>query len=95
MTYKVVILRPALKRLKNLSKPERDRMRERIRGLAGNPYPADCKPLGDGFFPLREGDYRAIYKIQGEAGIVVVVLVGDRKSIYQEYQRELRRLLQA
>jgi len=43
-----------------------------------------CKKLkgNTGFYPVRIGNFRVVYDIQDGLPVVVVVEVGDRKSVY-------------
>jgi len=83
VTYTIQILRRAQKALESLPKPDYLRMRDAIRELAREPRPHGCEKLvGREGWRIRVGNYRAIYEIDGENLIVLVIDIGDRKEIY-------------
>lgn len=84
MTYKIVIEKPALKFLKRLGKPDKERL---LRAINKLPEGEDIKPLKGhkGFYRLRVGDYRIIYTIDKGQFIICVVDAGNRGDIYKSY----------
>lgn len=56
-----------------------------IEGLAETPYPPGARKLedGDGELRVRVGDYRIIYEVHGDALLVLVLKIGDRKEVYR------------
>jgi mRNA interferase RelE/StbE len=44
---------------------------------------------GSPFWRLRVGEYRAIYEIDGARKRVVVLFVGHRRDVYDEFSRTL------
>jgi mRNA interferase RelE/StbE len=56
-----------------------------IDSLSSNPRPASCKLLyaDEKLYRIRCGNYRIIYQIQDKILLVVIVKVGDRKTIYR------------
>ncbi|AFL73535.1 type II toxin-antitoxin system RelE family toxin [Thiocystis violascens] len=84
MSYSIRIRKAAQKSLARLSQPHQDRIVAAIRDLREEPRPPGCKKLsGREAWRIRVGDYRIIYEIQDNELIVVVVLVGHRRDIYQ------------
>jgi mRNA interferase RelE/StbE len=59
---------------------------KKIRALADNPFPPGFKKLegSEGYYRLRSGDYRIIYRVEGGKLIVIVVRVGNRKELYKK-----------
>jgi len=41
------------------------------------------------FWRIRVGDYRVIYEIEGPTSRVIVLFVGHRKNVYDEFSRLL------
>lgn len=39
----------------------------------------------DGLYRMRGGDYRAVYQIQDERLLVLVVKVGHRREVYRDH----------
>lgn len=59
-----------------------------IEVLASNPRPPGCKLLysDEKLYRIRSGNYRIIYQIRDKILLVVIVKVGDRKSIYRNLE---------
>lgn len=85
MSYKVEILKGALKQLKKLSPELRERIQLQIDDLAIEPRPNGVKKLKgkDESYRIRVGDYRVIYDIYDDVLLVNVVEVDHRNKIYK------------
>ncbi len=85
MSYKVEILKGALKQLKKLSPELRERIQLKIDDLAIEPRPNGVKKLKgkDESYRIRVGDYRVIYDIYDDVLLVNVVEVDHRNKIYK------------
>jgi mRNA interferase RelE/StbE len=85
MGYSVEFRPSALKALRRIAPSNRVRISRAIEALAENPYPPGCKKLADedGFWRIRAGDYRVIYKVIHERLIVTVVRIGHRREVYR------------
>lgn len=83
MDYKITIEKLAVKFIKKQTKQEQKRLYTAIESL----------PCGDvksiqgfkGFYRLRVGDFRIIYKIDNDKYIICVVDAGNRGQIYKKY----------
>jgi len=87
MTYKLFFLKEAVEEFKRLDKSIQRIIREKLELLAKNPeiLKNNIKPLkGEykGFYRLRVGNYRIIYKIDNENLIIILIRIGHRKDIY-------------
>ena len=83
MSYELLILRRAQKRLADLPKVEYERIREALTALATDPRPVSCKKLsGREGWRIRSGNYRAIYEIDDANKTVTILHVENRKDIY-------------
>lgn len=82
-----VLLHPkADKALGKLDGDVESRIRDKLRTLEEDPEGG--KPLTGGkYWRLRVGDYRAIYEIDRENGRVVVLFVGHRSDVYDDFSR--------
>ncbi|HEY8416176.1 MAG TPA: type II toxin-antitoxin system RelE/ParE family toxin [Thermaerobacter sp.] len=70
--------------LKRLPAPERKRFLEAFDRLAADPSSAPAKPLqGRPEWRLRVGGWRALLRVDREAGTIVVVAIGPRGDIYK------------
>ena len=84
--YKLLIKPSAGKELSRLgSKPDRQRIIQKIGELAANPRPLGSEKLAgyDDRFRFRQGNFRVIYFIEDRRKEVTVFRVGDRKEVYR------------
>ena len=79
-------LRPeAQKELADVPKADRDRLREKLIQIPADPYGSHsgAKRLqGTSGFSVRQGDWRAIYRITG-TGDIIVIRVRHRREVYR------------
>ncbi|MBI1337034.1 MAG: type II toxin-antitoxin system mRNA interferase toxin, RelE/StbE family [Phycisphaera sp.] len=91
--HALLILPSARKELESLPGDIRRRVTRKIESLADEPQPASAQPLqGErfrGLWKLRGGDDRIVYKIDKGQLVIVVVMVGNRKDIYEKLRRHL------
>jgi len=72
--------------LRRLSKSSAQRVLDKIKWLSGNCEQVSHEALAGefkGLYKLRVGDYRVLYAIIRKEKLVVVHLVGHRRSIYE------------
>ncbi|MBF2004531.1 type II toxin-antitoxin system RelE/ParE family toxin [Chlorogloeopsis fritschii PCC 9212] len=86
MSYKVEILKGALKQLKKLSPELQERIQVKIDDLAIEPRPNGVKKLKgqENAYRIRVGDYRVIYEIFDDVLLVNVVEIGHRSKVYKD-----------
>jgi mRNA interferase RelE/StbE len=84
-----VLLHPrAAKSLKKLQTSIRNRILESLKELEQRPEKGDqLKPSQ--FRKLRVGDYRLIYEVDRQTSRVIVLHLGHRKKVYDEFSRLL------
>ncbi|MBA2654436.1 MAG: type II toxin-antitoxin system RelE/ParE family toxin [Gammaproteobacteria bacterium] len=86
MDYTLLIKRQAKKTLQKLSRPDRNRITEKIMALGANPDDPtlDVKPLqGQPYYRLRVGDWRVIYDRDDEVKIIAIEKVKPRGDAYK------------
>jgi len=82
--YKIEIKRSAVKEIECLPRKEILIILDKIKALAEDPRPADCKKLsGQEKYRVRCGNYRILYLIEDDVLIVYIVKVGHRKDVYR------------
>ena len=84
--YSVQIKKSAAKELEAIpGRKDRQRLVQRIRGLADEPRPAGAEKLSGikDRYRIRQGNYRVLYEIEDDQLIVYVVKVGDRRDVYR------------
>jgi mRNA interferase RelE/StbE len=83
-----VVLHPkAAKELSKLEEPVRLRIVERLRELRLNPERVGKRLKFSDFWSLWVGDYRAIYEIDRGKNRVVVLFVGHRRKVYDDFSK--------
>jgi mRNA interferase RelE/StbE len=83
-----VLLRPAAaKYLERLGEPNRGRIKAAFEDLSREPPKGDIRPVTGqkGYFRLRTGDFRALYRI--EAGAIIVTNIDPRGQVYKKKNR--------
>lgn len=84
--YRIVIEKMAEKFIIKLPQPDKERV---LRAIHELPEENDIKRLkgrkSAGFYRLRVGDYRIIYKINSRELIICVIDAGNRGQIYNKY----------
>ncbi len=87
MIFKILLQGNAAKALKKLDDTNRKRMKKAIEELAADPWKGG-KPLHPSdFWSVRSGDYRAIYEIDTLAKRVIVLFIGHRKKVYDDFSK--------
>lgn len=83
--YRVDIHRQAAKQLLRLPRPDQQRVRERIDGLAEDPRPPGCAKLAGtpNGYRIRSGDYRIVYTVEDRIRVVSVTRVAHRRESYR------------
>jgi len=53
--------------------------------LSSDPRPSGCENISGwpGLLRVRTGNYRVVYEVQDKRLLVLVVVIGDRRDIYQ------------
>ncbi|HKZ94509.1 MAG TPA: type II toxin-antitoxin system RelE/ParE family toxin [Candidatus Bathyarchaeia archaeon] len=87
MAFAVFLHPKAAKTLENLDETLRKRIREQLKNLKEHPDRAGKQSRYSNFWSLRIGDYRAIYEIDREKSQVVVLFIGHRKKVYDDFSK--------
>ncbi|MEN3052337.1 MAG: type II toxin-antitoxin system RelE/ParE family toxin [Candidatus Methanosuratincola petrocarbonis] len=86
MSYQVLLHPSAAKELEKIDSRERVRILERLRELRDEPKIGKTLRHSS-FWSLRAGDYRAIYEIDWESRRVIVLFIGHRSSVYEDFSK--------
>jgi len=83
-----ILLHPkAAKALEKIEKSTRLRIKNKLRELRERPERIG-KPLKyTNFWSIRIGDYRAIYEINRDKSQVVILFIGHRKKVYNDFSK--------
>lgn len=86
MTYSILLRPKAARSLRKLQRSIRKRVQESLKVLENSPEAGEqLKPSK--FWKIRIGDYRVIYEIYRPSSRVIVLFVGHRKNVYDEFSR--------
>jgi mRNA interferase RelE/StbE len=89
LAYKVFLHPKAAKALQKLDDTNKSRLKQALTQLTADPYSMG-EPLNPSvFWKIRAGDYRAIYEIDNAKKEVIVLFVGHRKSVYDDFSKIL------
>ena len=89
MTFTVLLYPKAAKELKKTEKSVQARIMERAKELRENPEKVGKPLLQSDFWSLRAGNYRVIYRIDQEENQVVILFVGHRSKVYDDFAKML------
>ncbi|KKU81025.1 MAG: hypothetical protein UY07_C0027G0006 [Parcubacteria group bacterium GW2011_GWA1_47_8] len=84
--WKIVLTKDAEKNLLELDRKIYVRVRRKLEWLESNfdqVVPLPLEREWRGFFKLRVGDYRIIYKIFWEERLLMVACIGHRSEVYE------------
>ena len=87
MNFAVLLHPKAARELNKIKEPTRSRIRESMMGRRSDPEGAGKKLRYADFWSLRIGDYRAIYEIKRDREQVIVLYVGHRRNVYDDFSR--------
>ena len=88
MSYSLVYLPGAVRDLRKLPEEVLERTRRGLERLAKNPELG--KPLAAplaGLWSYRVSDYRVVYQIRRRKLLVLIVMIGHRRAIYERARR--------
>ncbi len=85
MAFRVDWKKSTKKDLRKLPSAVMDRIIEAAGSLAGNPFPHGVEKLAgaDHAYRIRVGDYRVVYEVFAESGLVEIQRVRHRKDVYR------------
>lgn len=89
MTYQVILQSKVAKFLSALREPLRTRIKDALRELQDSPETKGERLSPSAFWRIRVGDYRAIYEIDRKNKMVVVLYVGHRSKVYDDFSHLL------
>jgi mRNA interferase RelE/StbE len=87
LAFEVFLHPNAVKALKKIDSVYYARIKKALEELEDEPERAGKALRYSDFFSLRVGDYRVIYKINKAKCQVVVLLVGHRKNVYDDFTK--------
>ncbi|MFP4006187.1 MAG: type II toxin-antitoxin system RelE family toxin [Candidatus Hadarchaeia archaeon] len=86
MSYDVLLHPKADKFLEKVDKNLRDRIRNKLKDLESDPKKGK-RLSGSEFRRLRIGDYRVIYETDQDEERAIVLFIGHRKNVYDDFSK--------
>jgi len=85
MPYRIEITPHAVRQMKGLAKPVRQRINVALHELSVNPRPHSCLKLKamENAWRIRVGEYRIIYEIHDNILVVIVIRIDHRSIVYR------------
>ena len=87
MTFTILLHPKAAKALKKTD--EQTRITTKLRELRNRPERTGKRLKHSDFWSLRSGDYRAIYEINRDKKQVIILYIGHRKKVYDDFSKIL------
>ena len=83
-----ILLHPeAARYLQACSENIRSRMKKRLQELEDQPEAKGKRLKHSPYYSLRIEDYRAIYMVDNAEGHVIVLFIGHRKDVYDDFDK--------
>jgi len=87
VTFTILLHPKAAKPLKKIEEQTRSRITEKLRELRNSPERTGKRLKYSDFWSLRVGDYRAIYEINRDNNRVLILFIGHRKKVYDDFSK--------
>jgi len=87
VSYRVLLHPKAARFLVKADASVRDQAKQSLRDLENSPERKGERLKHSQFWRIRVGDYRAIYEIDEEKKTVIVLFIGHRRDVYDEFSR--------
>jgi mRNA-degrading endonuclease RelE of RelBE toxin-antitoxin system len=87
VTFTVLLHLEAVKALEKIEEQKRLKITEKLRELRNRPERVGKRLKYSEFWSLRLGDYRAIYEISRDKNQVVILFIGPRKKVYDDFSK--------
>lgn len=89
MSYEIFLHPKAARFLEKADAPVSDRIRQGLRELENSPEKKSEHLTRLPLWRLKVGDYRAIYEIDDERNAVIVLFIGHRRDVYDDFSHLL------
>lgn len=87
MVFTVLLHPKAAKALEKIEKSLKLRIVEKLRELEDSPEKVGKSLKYSDFWSLRVGDYRVIYEINRGKNQVIVLFIGHREKVYDDFSK--------
>jgi len=85
VAYEVEFEAQVAKQLRDMQRADLQRVMDRVKALADNPWPQGSEKLAGvaNAWRTRSGNYRVVYTVDDGAQVVTVTRVGHRREVYR------------
>lgn len=87
MTFTILLHPKAAKAIKKIEEQIRSRTTEKLKELKNHPERTGKRLKHSDFWSLRVGDYHAIYEINRDKNKVIILFIGHRKKVYNDFSK--------
>ena len=87
MSYTILLHPKANDELNKLDKQIAQRIKKSLKELQEEPEKKGTKLRYTDFWRIRIGDYRAIYEIDNRGKRVIILYIGHRSSVYDDFSK--------
>jgi mRNA interferase RelE/StbE len=87
LSFKVLLHPKAAKALQKLDDVNKKRIKNALGELAGDPYKVGEQLQSSNFWKMKAGDYRAVYEIKRDKKQVIVLFIGHRRNVYDDFSK--------
>jgi len=87
MTFRVFLHPKAKKFVDKLDKETKEKIKNKLKDLKEYPEKRGERLKYTEFWKLRIEDYRAIYEIKVKEKKVIILFIGHRKTVYDDFSR--------
>lgn len=87
MPFTVLLHPKAADELGKIDEPFQSAIRGRLKELKESPENSGTRLKGTNFWRTRIGDFRAIYEIKPVEQQVIVLFVGHRRNVYDDFSK--------
>ncbi len=88
MKYKILLHPKVNTFLKNINPELKERITKKLHELKDKPEKGKKLRYSD-FWRIRIGEYRAIYEINEKEKRIIILYIGHRKNVYDDFSRVL------
>ena len=86
MAFEILFGEKAARELRKLDNFTKERIKKELKELEKNPKKGKHLQYCN-FWSLRIGDYRAIYELKKQEQKIIVLFVGHRKHVYEDFAK--------
>lgn len=87
MAYSVFLTPKCARQLRGLERTIQERVKDELKSLKDNPQKRGERLVGNRYNRVRVGDLRAIYEIDEIKNKVIILFIGHRSKVYDDFRK--------